>query len=43
MEYRDITPGNIILDGATGRPKLTDFGVALLRSLDPLPSACSRI
>jgi serine/threonine-protein kinase len=34
--HRDLKPENILLDGATNKAMLTDFGVALLRSLDPV-------
>ena len=40
--HRDLKAENILLEGGTGRAMLTDFGVALLRSLDPLRADASR-
>ena len=40
--HRDLKAENIILDRSTGRPMLTDFGVALQRSLDPVRADASR-
>jgi serine/threonine-protein kinase len=40
--HRDLKPENILLEHETGRPRLTDFGVALSRSIDPLPSEAAR-
>ena len=40
--HRDLKAENIILERATGRPMLTDFGVALQRSLDPVRAEASR-
>lgn len=34
--HRDLKAENILLERGTGRAMLTDFGVALLRSLDPV-------
>jgi serine/threonine-protein kinase len=34
--HRDLKPENILLDASTNQAMLTDFGVALLRSLDPV-------
>jgi eukaryotic-like serine/threonine-protein kinase len=40
--HRDLKPENILLERGTGRPMLTDFGVALQRSLDPVRAEASR-
>jgi serine/threonine-protein kinase len=40
--HRDLKAENILLEKSTGRPMLTDFGVALLRSLDPVRSEAAR-
>jgi len=40
--HRDLKPENILLERGTGRPMLTDFGVALQRSLDPVRADASR-
>jgi eukaryotic-like serine/threonine-protein kinase len=40
--HRDLKAENIVLERSTGRPMLTDFGVALQRSLDPVRSEASR-
>ena len=36
--HRDLKPENVLIETQTGRPVLTDFGVALSRSGDPLRS-----
>jgi serine/threonine-protein kinase len=43
--HRDLKAENILLERSAGhaRAMLTDFGVALLRSLDPVPSDASRV
>jgi len=40
--HRDLKPENILIEHESGRPMLTDFGVALLRSLDPVRSDAAR-
>ena len=40
--HRDLKPENVLLEHGSGRPRLTDFGVALSRSADPLPSDAAR-
>lgn len=40
--HRDLKPENIVLDRESGRPMLTDFGVALSRSRDPVRGESSR-
>jgi serine/threonine protein kinase len=40
--HRDLKPENILLEHDSGRPMLTDFGVALLRSLDPVRAEIAR-
>ena len=37
LVHRDLKPENIILEHSSGRPLLTDFGVALSRTSDPAP------
>ncbi|HEX3868731.1 MAG TPA: serine/threonine-protein kinase [Gemmatimonadaceae bacterium] len=40
--HRDLKAENILLERGTGRAMLTDFGVALLRSLDPVRADAMR-
>ena len=40
--HRDLKAENILLERGTGRAMLTDFGVALSRSLDPVRADMSR-
>lgn len=40
--HRDLKAENILIERGSGRAMLTDFGVALLRSLDPVRSDSSR-
>ncbi|MEO7083380.1 MAG: serine/threonine-protein kinase [Gemmatimonadaceae bacterium] len=40
--HRDLKAENILLERGTGHAMLTDFGVALLRSLDPVRSDSAR-
>ncbi len=40
--HRDLKAENILLEGDSGRAMLTDFGVALLRSLDPVRADAAR-
>jgi eukaryotic-like serine/threonine-protein kinase len=40
--HRDLKAENILLERGTGRPMLTDFGVALQRSLDPVRADAAR-
>src|SRR5262249_44095416 len=41
--HRDLKAENILLERGSGRAMITDFGVALLRSLDPLRADASRV
>ena len=40
--HRDLKAENILIERGSGRAMLTDFGVALLRSLDPVRADSSR-
>jgi serine/threonine-protein kinase len=40
--HRDLKAENILLEGGSSHAMLTDFGVALLRSLDPVRADASR-
>jgi serine/threonine-protein kinase len=40
--HRDLKAENILIERGSGRAMLTDFGVALLRSLDPIHADASR-
>lgn len=41
--HRDLKAENILIERGSGRAMLTDFGVALLRSLDPVRADSSRV
>ncbi len=41
--HRDLKAENILMERGTGRAMLTDFGVALARSLDPVRTDASRV
>ena len=41
--HRDLKAENILLERGSGRAMLTDFGVALVRSLDPVRGEVSRV
>jgi serine/threonine-protein kinase len=40
--HRDLKPENVLLERGTNRAMITDFGVALLRSLDPVHADAQR-
>ena len=40
--HRDLKAENILIERSSGRPMLTDFGVALQRSLDPVRADAAR-
>jgi serine/threonine-protein kinase len=40
--HRDLKAENILIERGIGRPMLTDFGVALLRSVDPVPTDAAK-
>lgn len=41
--HRDLKAENILIERSSGRAMLTDFGVALLRSLDPVRADSSKV
>ena len=41
--HRDLKAENILIERGSGRAMLTDFGVALLRSLDPIHADAARV